>query len=253
MPDVQIEDKAGCVSTYKSRVELHLSKYVWKVSTGNAQTPIIKRRVLESLRYDKGEMPTVTWDKYGGDINVIERMSKNRNEEIWREKIGAIFGEPVFRNGWMGEDAWLQDEKFYVDFGDSLQGAMVRESEKRIIEAITNGSADTGVKRVKRSIKNCKRNLKLRRGTRELAKVPPKKLELDPTKPRVRVKIRERPMIQKKFLDHCISQLLKMGFIELCSQTSWRTAPQLVPKDSEFFFRTTVDLRPANAAAKAEK
>lgn len=44
-----------------------------------------------------------------------------------------------------------------------------------------------------------------------------------------------------------------MGFIKPYPYASWQVAPRLVPDNSKYLFRTTIDLRPANAATKAEQ
>lgn len=77
--------------------------------------------------------------------------------------------------------------------------------------------------------------------------------ELEVTKPPVKVKKRKYPNYPKKFLDKYTSNLLKMGFIKPCTQVSWIAAPHLVSINSKSLFRTTIDLRPVNAATKTKK
>lgn len=43
------------------------------------------------------------------------------------------------------------------------------------------------------------------------------------------------------------------GLIKRCPQASWQAAVHLVPKDSKSRFRTTMDLRPANAPPNKEQ
>lgn len=71
---------------------------VLKVSNESVQTPIIGRRVLESLGCDSREMLMAARVKDGGDIDVTERLSQDGNKDM-SGKIAALFGELVFHNG----------------------------------------------------------------------------------------------------------------------------------------------------------
>lgn len=73
------------------------------------------------------------------------------------------------------------------------------------------------------------------------------KTRLDQSKTPVKVKLRKYPTEQRKFLDKYLSRLVELNFIKPCPQAAWQAAPHMVPKDSEAKYRTTIDLRPANA------
>lgn len=69
-----------------------------KVAKKSVSTPIIGRRVLESLRCDNHEMLTAMRDKYCEYIDVASRLAADGNEETGEgvENIAALFGEPIY-------------------------------------------------------------------------------------------------------------------------------------------------------------
>lgn len=85
------------------------------------------------------------------------------------------------------------------------------------------------------------------------ALVFPMKFTLDPSKKPVRVRVRKCPAKQRKFFHAYFDKLVRMGFLKVCTQTSWQAAPHLAPKKSKTKYQTTIDLRPVNVATKAEK
>lgn len=192
-------------------------------------------------------------DKYGDDIDVRKRLDEDGNEENVSRKIAALFRESIFQSGGMIEDDGLQNEDLYVDFGDDSQHDIDLELEKRVNEATFNGLSKHGVQCLKSAIAQHRSIFKVRLGSGGPAKVTPMKLQIDPSKLPVKVKVGKYPIVQRKFLDMYLSQLLSLEFIKPCPQASWQAAPHLVPKDSKFLFRTTIDLRPINSATKAEQ
>lgn len=74
------------------------------------------------------------------------------------------------------------------------------------------------------------------------------KIEVDPNKRPVKVKVRRYPPEQRLFLDKYINRLVELGFLVPNPNATWQAAPHLVPKDSKAMFRTTIDLRPLNSA-----
>lgn len=91
---------------------------VWKVSTENIQTPIIRKSALDSLEYDYIDMLVAALDNYGGDIDVTKRLREDGNEEDRSGKIDALFCESVFNNCGIVTEDGLQVEKLYVDFDE---------------------------------------------------------------------------------------------------------------------------------------
>lgn len=59
-------------------------------------------------------------DKYGGDIDVNERLDENRIEEKVSGKIAASFGVSMFHSVGLIEDDRQPDEDLCVDFEDDL-------------------------------------------------------------------------------------------------------------------------------------
>lgn len=49
-----------------------------------------------------------------------------------------------------------------------------------------------------------------------------------------------------------LAKLVDMGFPKIFPQAAWQAASRLVPKDSKSSSRTSINLKPINAAAKAE-
>lgn len=74
------------------------------------------------------------------------------------------------------------------------------------------------------------------------------RIKLDPRKRPVRCKLRRYPAPQRAFLNKYVDKLVEMGFFIPNPNAQWQAAPLLVPKNSKACFRTTIDLRPVNAA-----
>lgn len=81
-------------------------------------TPIVGRRVLESIRCDNREMLLAVQEKYGSDIYAKDRLTADGNEEGNSGRIAALFGESVFHNAGAIERDAVEDDDIYVDFGD---------------------------------------------------------------------------------------------------------------------------------------
>lgn len=58
---------------------LVLRNVQWKVTKEHIHIPILSRRVLESLGCENCEMLMGTRDKYGEDVDVTERLTKDVN------------------------------------------------------------------------------------------------------------------------------------------------------------------------------
>lgn len=69
----------------------------------------------------------------------------------------------------------------------------------------------------------------------------------------MKVKVRKYPAKQRRFFDAYFDKSVGMGFLKVCPQAPWQAALHLVPKYSKAKYRTTIDLRPVNAATKAEQ
>lgn len=232
---------------------LILRKINWKITNEDIPSPIIGRRVLESLGCDNREMLMAARDKYGDDIDVADRLATDGNQEENEGTIAALFGESVFHSSGQIEEDGLEDEDVYVDLGDDRIEDIEDELQKRIAEAVSNGLSRKGEKKLEEIIQQNKTVFKIRLGSGGPANVTPMKIVLDETKKPVKVKVRKYPKEQRKFLDTYFSKLVDMGFLKPCPQASWQAAPHLVPKESKSKFRTTIDLRPVNAATKAEQ
>lgn len=147
----------------------------------------------------------------------------------------------------------MKDENIYVDLGDDPIEEVEWKLQKRINEARANGLSGEGTEKLERIINRNRSVFRTRLGSDGLAKVPLMKISLDSSKTSVKVKVRKYPTEQRRFLDACFDELVKMGFLKVCPTASWQAAPHLVPKDSKTKYRTTIDLRPVNAATKAEQ
>lgn len=193
--------------TYKSKINLDvflrtrhrsnltLQNIVWKISTANIQMLIKGKRVLESLACNNREMLMAARDRYGGDINVTERLSEDRNEKDRSGKFAALFGEALFHNREIVEADGPHDEDFCIAFDNVSQEDIGQELGKRVCKAVMNKFSDTGAKRLKASIGIYKQSFKRRLRSVGPAKFSPIKLDPDPTKLPVRVKVRIYPML----------------------------------------------------------
>lgn len=65
--------------------------------------------------------------------------------------------------------------------------------------------------------------------------------------------VRKHLAEHRKLLGEYPSEFAELNLIIPCSQGAWKAALHLVSKDSKAIFRTTVDLRPLNAAAVPEQ
>lgn len=149
---MQVGGEVGCISANKELIKPH---------------PPIGRRVLESQVCENRKTLMPARDKYSGDIDVTEQLSRGVNErEIYR-KNSVLFGEPVFFNGRIPENEELHDEAFYVEFGDDSQEHIEQELNNRTDEAATNRLSNTGVRKLKVSIEKYKQIFKLGLGTGE--------------------------------------------------------------------------------------
>lgn len=94
---------------------------------------------------------------------------------------------------------------------------------------------------------------RLRLGSGRPAETKPMEIRLDESRTPVKKKVRKCPTEQRKFHDEYLSVLVTLNFINAYLQASWQVAPQLVPKDPEAKFRTTIDVRPVNVATVGEQ
>lgn len=60
-------------------------------------------------------------------------------------------------------------------------------------------------------------------------------------------------MEQRKFVETCFDNLMKMRFFTVCTQASLKAAPHLVPKESGTKYITTIDPCPINTVTRAGK
>lgn len=97
---------------------LTLQNIAWKASKETLPTPILGRRLLESLGCDNRVMLMAPRDKYGSDINVKERLIRDGNKGETSGKTAALFGESAFHIRGAIEDDGLELDGIYVDFGD---------------------------------------------------------------------------------------------------------------------------------------
>lgn len=75
---------------------------------------------------------------------------------------------------------------------------------------------------------------------------------LHESKTSVKVKARGYPIKDPKFSRLCIQSLCNLGYFKQSSKVAWKTAPCLGPMNSKSKLRTTINLRPVNAAAQSE-
>lgn len=113
--------------------------------------------------------------------------------------------------------------------------------------------SNKGVEILAASIDKYKFILKIRLGSEGPARMPLMKIALDATKKSVKVKVRKHPAEHRKFLDAYFAEMVSTGLFKVCPTAAWQAAPHLVPKDSKSKYRTTIDLRPVNAATKPEQ
>lgn len=233
---------------------LVLRNIEWKVARENIAIPIIGRRVLESIGCDNREMLMAARDKYGEEIDVAQRLDDDGNKEEESERnIAALFGESVFHSGGNVEEDGLVNEEICVDFGDDPPKEVENELKERIKEAVQNGLSKAGEKKLQEIIQRHRSVFRLRLGSGGPARVTAMKIRLEDGKMPVKVKVRKYPTDQRKFLDEYLDKLVKLDFIRPYPQAAWQAAPHLVPKNSKAKFRTTIDLRPVNAATIAEQ
>jgi hypothetical protein len=74
---------------------------------------------------------------------------------------------------------------------------------------------------------------------------PPLVVKLRAGAVHVRVKLRRYPQPQQEFLQRFVNELVLNGMAYRNPNSSWCSAPLLVPKSGPSQFRFTVDLRPA--------
>lgn len=130
-----------------------------------------------------------------------------------------------------------------MSFGDDTTAEICEEPDQWVDVAAKNGLSENAVKQLKIAIEEHIEIFKLRFGSGSPANFPSMKIALDPTKKAVKVKSRRYPVYQQIFLDEHITQLSKMRFIKPFPQALWQAAPHLVPKDSKFGPRKTIELR----------
>jgi hypothetical protein len=78
------------------------------------------------------------------------------------------------------------------------------------------------------------------------ALLPPLVVKLRADAAPVRVKLRRYPQPQQEFLQKFVNDLVRNGMAYRNPNSSWCSAPFLVPKPGPSQFRFTVDLRPVN-------
>lgn len=226
-----------CYCTVKSDVFLQirhgtslvLRNITWRVTKEQIKTPIIGRRVLESLGCDNRAMLLAARDRLGDNIDVIERLVEDGNEEEADSTIAALYGDALFHQGGIIDNDGLYKEDVYVDLGDDPPEMVKKELQNRISEARANGHSDEGTKTLTNIIDKHKPIFKIRLGSGGPAKVTPMKIYLDESKKPVRVKVRKYPADQRRFLDAYFEELVNMCFLKTCVQAEWQAAPHLVP------------------------
>lgn len=70
----------------------------WKIAEESIPTPILRRRVLESLGFDNREILLAARDRYRSDRDVKASLMDDSNEKESSSKIAALFSELVFHN-----------------------------------------------------------------------------------------------------------------------------------------------------------
>lgn len=91
-----------------------LKKISWRITEEDIGSPILGKRVLESLECVNREMLLAIKGRYGDDIDVACFIKQYKNEEGCERKIVALFGESVLHNGGQIEDDGLHDEDMNV-------------------------------------------------------------------------------------------------------------------------------------------
>lgn len=239
--DVQLKIRHGS--------NLILRNVRWHVSNEKLESAILGRAVLESLGCDNRTMLEAAISKYDGDVDVAKRLTQ---EEMEREgSIAALYGESLYHSGADEEDG-LENIEEQAEFGDDPPSLIQAELEKRVEEAVQSGLSAKGKKRLLATLAKFPDVFKLRLGSGGPAKVAPMKIDLMEEKRPVKVKVRRYPPDQRAFLDEYFAQLVQFGFVVPDPTVEWQAAPHLVPKPSKSKYRVTIDLRPVNAATKAE-
>lgn len=158
-----------------------------------------------------------------------------------------------FISGGQIEDDGIGNQVVYVDLGDDRPEELEKELKERIREASANGLPKSGVLALERTINENKLVFSIPLGSGRPVRVPSMRMYLDKTKNPVEAKLCRNRLEQRKFLDAYFEKLVKMGSLMVCPQAALQAAPHLVSKVSKAKFKRSINLRPANAATKAEE
>lgn len=109
----------------------------------------------------------------------------------------------------------------------------------------------TGEEKLPETIQIHRSVFKLRLGSGGPARVTPMMIRQEEGKMPVKVKVRKYPADQRRFLNAYLERLVEVDFFRPYLRVAWQAAPHLVPKNLKTKFRTTIDLRPVNAATIA--
>lgn len=227
---------------------LILRNVTWEIPNGAVKEAILGRHVLEALGCDNRAMLQAASNLHDGDIDVRERLEKDREEE--EGSIAALYGDSLYHTG-LNEEDGLEKIEDQAEFGDNTQQEIDDALKKRIEEAMKAGLSAAGGTRLESMLTKHRAAFRLRLGRGGPAKVTPMKIVITPGKPPVRVKVRRYPTEQRTFLNNYLTKLAEFGLIKSDSKASWQAAPHLVPKGKSNW-RITIDLRPINAATKSE-
>lgn len=140
-----------------------------------------------------------------------------------------------------------------MEFGDDEPEETSSELDKRIKRASEAGMTDKSVNTLRNIITKNSSAFKLRLGSGGAARIPQLTIPLDERERPVKIKLQRYAVQQRNFIDSYFSHLVSLGLVKACAQASWQADLHLVPKDSKSLFRTTIDLRPVNAATKPKQ
>lgn len=85
---------------------LMLGNVVWKATEEHFKTPVLARRVLESLGGGNREMLLASRDKFGHNVYIEERFIDAESEKKRDGTIAVLYGESVFyQAGRIGDDS----------------------------------------------------------------------------------------------------------------------------------------------------
>lgn len=147
-----------------------------------------------------------------------------------------------------GESTGHEDpQKGFSSNDESLPTADLRAQLDLLVKkAATNGLSKQNVSHLQQLLYSYEDIFRTEMTADNPVAVPPMKINIQKDSTPVRFKVRRYPVEQAEFLKAFIAKLETMNFIYRNPESTWASAPLIIPKPSKERWRFTVDLRAVN-------